>query len=91
MRPRDTIEHDATALALHALAWTLAEPDRAARLLALTGLDPQALRTRAGDAAVLAAVLGFLEAHEPDLIACADSMGVPPAVLVAARATLETV
>ena len=89
MRPRDTMKQDAATLALRALAWTLADSDRAARLLALTGLDPQDLRTRAGDPATLAAVLGFVEAHEPDLVACADALGVAPAVLVSARRSLD--
>ena len=80
---------DATELALRALVWTLAEPDRAQRLLDTTGLDPQDLRARAGEPAVLAAVLGFLENYEPDLIACADGLEVAPATLVAARAELE--
>jgi hypothetical protein len=34
-------------------------------------------------------VLGFLEAHEPDLLACADTLGVAPATLVDARRRLE--
>ena len=76
-------------LALNALIWTLDQPDRANRLLDLTGLTPDALRTSAGNPATLAAVLGFLEAHEPDLIACADAIGVAPARLVAARMELE--
>jgi adenine/guanine phosphoribosyltransferase-like PRPP-binding protein len=89
MRPRDTIEQDAATLALQALAWTLAEPTRAARLLALTGLDPRDLRARAGEPSTLAAALGFVEAHEPDLVACADALGVAPAALVSARRSLE--
>jgi len=79
---------DPAVLALSALAWTLGEPARADRLLALTGLDPADLRARAGDSAVLDAVLGFLEAHEPDLVRCADELGVAPAALVRARAEL---
>ncbi len=78
----------AETLALGALAWTLAEPARAARLLAVTGLDPADLRARAGDPALLAAVLGFLEAHEPDLLACAEATGTTPAALVAAGQAL---
>jgi adenine/guanine phosphoribosyltransferase-like PRPP-binding protein len=81
---------DAGTLALGALAWALSDAARAQRLLDLTGLSPQDLRSRAGDAEVLAAVLGFLEAHEPDLIACAEATGTPPAALVAARHALET-
>ena len=79
----------AAALALQALAWSLGDEDRAQRLLDLTGLDPSDLRARAGEPAVLGAVLGFLEAHEPDLLACADALGVRPESLVAARERLE--
>ena len=76
-------------LALHALAWTLGDAERAHRLLDLTGLDPASLRARADDPAVLAATLAFLEANERDLIACADDLGVKPEALVAARTVLE--
>ena len=88
MPPIDTNDK-AEAVALRALVWTLAEPDRASRLLATTGLDPQDLRARAGDPVVLAAALGFLEAYEPDLIACAAALDIKPEALVAARAMLE--
>jgi len=82
-------ETNAEALALQALVWTLGDEARARRLLDLTGLDPAELRARAGEAQLLAATLGFLEAHEPDLVACAASLGLKPEQLVAARATLE--
>ncbi|WP_374944759.1 DUF3572 domain-containing protein [Sphingomonas sp.] len=88
MRQADTNE-DATALALRALVWTLAEPDRAMRLLSVTGLDPADLRARASDPSVLSAALGFLEGHEPDLVACAEGLGVAPGALVRAREALE--
>lgn len=81
-------EGDAATLALMALGWVLADARRADRLLALTGLDADALRTGIGDPAVLGAVLAFLEEHEPDLIACAEAVGVAPAALVAARGEL---
>ncbi|HSI18812.1 MAG TPA: DUF3572 domain-containing protein [Sphingomonas sp.] len=89
MRASET-NHDPAALALQALVWTLAEPVRATRLLDTTGLTPDDLRTRAGDPAVLSAVLGFLEAYEPDLIACADELGVTPAAIVAAHGALDS-
>ena len=85
----DTNRDDPVALALSALAWTLDDASRAERLLALTGLTPGDLRDRAADPAVLAAVLGFLEAHEPDLVACAEALDRRPDALVAARAELE--
>jgi hypothetical protein len=81
--------NDDEALALGALGWTLSEEARASRLLALTGLTPDLLRERLGDRELLAAVLRFLEGHEPDLIACAGELGVSPARLVAARGGLE--
>lgn len=81
--------NDPTALALAALAATLADDRRAARLLDLTGLDPASLRARAGERGLLAACLDFLEAHEPDLVAVAAAIGSTPAALVAARRNLE--
>jgi hypothetical protein len=81
--------NDEEALALGALGWTLGEDKRAQRLVALTGLTPAGMRERLEDRDFLAAVLRFLEGHEPDLIACADHIGVSPAQLVAAREMLE--
>jgi len=89
MKIQETNERDPAALALAALGWTLAEASRAERLLALTGLAPDDLRARLAEPAVLAAILRFLEAHEPDLLACAEALGVSPAELVEARRRLE--
>lgn len=86
---REPETNDDEALALGALGWTLSDDKRAARLLALTGVTPELLRERLEDRAFLAAVIAFLEAYEPDLVACADELGVAPARLVAARAGLE--
>lgn len=81
--------NDPEALALAALAATLAEESRAERFLSLTGLDAATLRARAGERSLLAATLGFLENHEPDLVAVAAAVGVKPEALVAARRELE--
>ena len=89
MKNQDTNSEEAEPLALSALGWTLSDPARAQRLLSLTGLTPDDLRSRIEDRSVLAAVLRFLEAHEPDLVACADSLDVAPARLVDARERLE--
>jgi adenine/guanine phosphoribosyltransferase-like PRPP-binding protein len=89
MKIQETNQRDPAALALAALGWTLAEDARAERLLALTGLAPEDLRAGLGEPAVLAAILRFLEAHEADLVACAEALGVPPAELVEARRALE--
>jgi hypothetical protein len=84
-----TNQPDPEALTLSALGWVLADDNRAQRLLALTGLTPDDLRGRLGARSVQAAILGFLEAHEPDLLACAESLEVAPASLVDARRKLE--
>ncbi len=87
MSGKQTIDDE--ALALSALGWALAEDARAERFLALTGLTPDTLRAALGERSTLAAVLRFLEAHEPDLIACAAAIGADPLDLPAARRRLE--
>ena len=67
----------------------LSDDDRAQRLLALTGLTPDVLRTALDDPATLGAVLEFLCAHEPDLVAAAQAIGVEPEDLAAARERLN--
>ncbi|MEO5612916.1 MAG: DUF3572 family protein [Sphingomicrobium sp.] len=81
--------NDPAALALRALAATLADQRLAERFLSLSGIDPPDLRQRAGDPDLLAELLRFLEAHEPDLVAIAELLAVKPEALVAARRELE--
>jgi sirohydrochlorin ferrochelatase len=80
---------DAEALALAALAATLTDERRARRFLDLTGLDADELRALAGERSLLAAVLGFLEAHKPDLVDVAQAIGTKPEKLTEARLELE--
>jgi hypothetical protein len=58
---------------------------RAQRFLAITGLDPEGLRATIGAPATHLAVLDFLCAHEPDLIAAAAALGLEPGELAAMR------
>lgn len=81
--------NDPVALALAALAATLGDARRAQRFIDLTGIGTDELRARLAERALLAALLRFLEAHEPDLIAVAEELGVKPDVLVQARRELE--
>ena len=81
--------NDPTAIALRALAATLGEQRLATRFLSLSGIEPPELRQRSSDPDVLVALLRFLEAHEPDLLAIAEELGVKPVALVAARRELE--
>ncbi len=58
---------------------------RAQRFLDLTGIGTDELRRRAAEPALLAALIAFLEAHEPDLLSVSETIGVKADELVAAR------
>ncbi len=85
----DASPTDPQALALIALATAVSDERRAKRFLDLTGIGTDELRARASEPALLAALIRFLEAHEPDLLAIAEAMDVKPQALVAARQQLE--
>jgi hypothetical protein len=80
---------DARAIALLALATAISDERRARRFLDLTGIGTDELRARAAEPALLAALLRFLEAHEPDLLTVAEALEMKPEALVAARRELE--
>ena len=84
-----TNDNDPVTLALAALAATLRCERRAQRFIDVTGIGTEELRRRAAEPGVLAALLRFLEAHEPDLVDVAEALGVKPEVLVEARRQLE--
>lgn len=81
-------DRPAETIALEALGWLLTDEPRAGRLLALTGLTPDALREGLGDRQVLGAVLEFLAGHEADLVAAAIALDLPPARIAAAAREL---
>jgi hypothetical protein len=81
--------NDPVALGLAALAATLGDDRRARRFLDLTGIGTEGLRRRLGQPLLLAALIRFLEGHEPDLVAVARELGVAPGDLVQARRQLE--
>jgi hypothetical protein len=81
--------NDPYALALSALAATLTDERRAQRFLDLTGIETGELRARAADPTLLVALIAFLEAHEPDLLAVCEEIGVKAAQLVTARRQIE--
>ncbi len=90
METNPNIADETEILALQALGWVLQDEDRARRLLALTGLDPRGLRSGLEDPAMLGALLAFLANHEPDLVACAEAIGVSPTRLAAAAHQLNS-
>lgn len=76
-------------LALAVLGWILSDQPRADRLLDLTGLTPDILRDQIGERGILAAVLEFLINHEPDLVAAADMLQIPPQAILVAHTRLS--
>ena len=74
---RDAAEH----LAIQALAYLAQEPEKLARLLALSGLDPQTMREAAHDPRFLGGILEY--------VAFAAHAEVPPERVVMARDTLS--
>jgi hypothetical protein len=66
----------------------LTDERRARRFLDLTGLTPGQLRGRIETPALQLSVLEFLCAHEPDLLAAAEALGIEPAAIPAARESL---
>ena len=87
--PRNDNGTHSEAVALQALAWVLSDQTRAERLLSLTGLTPDDLRQGLTERRVQAAILEFLTQHEPDLIAAADALDVPPETIATAAAELS--
>lgn len=72
-------------LALRLVGWIVSDSVRADRMLSLTGLTPDDLRGALSDPATLGALMDFVINHEPDLIACAQDLGVTPVSLVSVR------
>ena len=79
----------AQTVAIDALGFIAAEPERLARFLALSGLGPHNLRQAATAPGFLAAVLDHLAADEPLLLAFAAAQGIDPAAVIRARDALS--
>ncbi len=80
--------HDPEVLALSALGFLAGEPDRLVRFLTLTGTTLEDLRERAGEPALLAAVLDHLLSDESLLFLFAEAEALHPAEVAAARQKL---
>jgi Protein of unknown function (DUF3572) len=78
----------AESLAIQALTFIAAEPERLGRFLALTGIGPADIRTAARESQFLAGVLEHVTGDEALLVAFAGETGIDPAVVVHARAVL---
>jgi hypothetical protein len=78
----------AESLSLDAVRFLASDPDRLQRFLDLTGIAPEMLRARLGDAAFLAGVLDYLLGDEALLIEFAEWAPAPPEAIAQARRAL---
>lgn len=81
---------EAERIAIEALAFLVADPERIGRFLALTGLGPETIRVASRDSSFLAGVLDHLAADEPLLLAFASESRLDPAAISRARDCLST-
>jgi hypothetical protein len=78
----------AEALAIQALNFLATEPTRLSRFLALSGIEPDSIRSAAAESGFLAGVLAHLGADEALLVAFAADAGVKPGAVDRARRVL---
>jgi hypothetical protein len=84
--PASAAERDvAEAIALRALAFLAEDPERLGRFLALSGIGPSELRSRASDPALLGGVLDHLLSDERLLLAFAEANELKPEAAARAR------
>jgi hypothetical protein len=69
---------DAESLSINALLWIASDAAMLRRFLDLTGIEADQIRMAAQEPAFLAGVLKFILAHEPSLIAFAQSADIHP-------------
>jgi Protein of unknown function (DUF3572) len=79
----------ARSLAVSALTFIAADPDRLSRFLGITGLGPHNLRTSAADPAFLGSVLDYLVADEKLLVEFAADAGLKPEAVSRAHEALR--
>jgi hypothetical protein len=79
----------AATVALQALGFIMGDASLRERFIDLSGVTPDDLRHELDTESVLAAVLGFLASHEPDLLACAAALDLTPAQLMNAAYVLQ--
>lgn len=78
----------AETLALNALLWIAADPERSGPFLAASGASAEDLRARAGDPEFLGFVLDFLLGADENVIGFAESAHCAPEDVLRARAGL---
>jgi hypothetical protein len=78
----------ARELAIVALGYIASDPEQLSRFLALTGIDPGAIRAAAEEPGFLAGVLTYISGNERTLVAFATHAGVGPEEIEKARQIL---
>jgi hypothetical protein len=78
----------ASELALGALGFIAGDPEELSRFLALTGIDPDAIRAAAAEPGFLGGVLTYVAGNERTLLAFAAEAGVAPEEIEKARTVL---
>lgn len=76
---------NAESIAIAALAFIAADPERLGRFLAATGIGPADIRIAAREPLFLAGVIGHISADQKLLLAFAEEKGVSPAEIDRAR------
>ena len=79
---------EAEVLAVQALTYLAVDESRLTRFFALTGLDPGTIRTAARSPGFLSAVLDHVAGDEALLLGVAQTNGVKPETIMAARQIL---
>jgi hypothetical protein len=80
---------EAETIAIRALGFLAAEPERLGRFLSITGLGPENLRAAAREPRFLASVLDHIAGDEALLVALAAELAVSPETIVHADALLN--
>lgn len=75
-------------LAIAALAFIAAAPEELSRFLALSGIDPGAIRAAASEPGFLGGVLAYIAGNERTLLAFAADAGIAPEEVEKARIVL---
>ncbi len=79
----------AEALAIQALSFLAAEPERLGRFMVLSGLSPENLRSAASSPGFLAAVLNHLAQDDGLVLSFAESVSCDPKRILLAKNCLE--
>jgi len=90
MKPRKELSQKAAEnVAIQALTYLAADPDRLGRFLALSGLDHASIRTASAEPGFLGGVLEHVAGDERLLVEFAEFAGLNPLEVDGARAALN--